>query len=96
MGLFDSAARLSARFSLSVFCGCFFAIFFCLSAPFIRILSFEYHQKCSQAGRYHELMFSPLGKALGFAISPRGRRAIGWLFHRRNWRDDLSRRRFSP
>lgn len=51
LGLFDSAARLSARFSLSVFCGCFFAIFFCLSAPFIKYLPFEYDYECSPTAR---------------------------------------------
>jgi len=51
LGLFDSAARLSARFSLSVFCGAFFASFFCLSAPFIRYLPFEYACECSPSAR---------------------------------------------
>jgi hypothetical protein len=30
-----AAARFSLRFSLSVFCGCFFASFFGFEAPFI-------------------------------------------------------------
>jgi len=46
LGLLASAARLSARFSLRVFWGCFFASFFCLSAPFIVILPLEYASQC--------------------------------------------------